>query len=156
VPAVALLRKFSRLAWHDQLLLLEAAFFLAVTGFLITVLPFRHLGRLASRRTGRSETPQQARLTEVRAVRWAVIAAARRVPWHAMCFQQSLAAQIMLRRRGIPSVLHYGAAPDGRNGLAAHVWVRAGDINVIGGEIASRFALLATFPPEAALHGPSR
>ena len=52
-----------------------------------------------------------------------------------MCFQQGLAAQLMLRRRGIPSVLYYGAAQDG-SGLHAHVWVRDGDIDVIGGEIA--------------------
>jgi hypothetical protein len=65
-----------------------------------------------------------------------------------MCFQQGLATQFMLRRRGIPSVLFYGAAPDDRGGLSAHVWVRDGSVDVIGGETASRFALLATFPPQ--------
>jgi hypothetical protein len=64
-----------------------------------------------------------------------------------MCFQQGLAAQLMLRRRGIPSVLYYGAAQDDRSGLYAHVWVRDGDVDVIGGEIADRFAILAAFPP---------
>jgi hypothetical protein len=53
----------------------------------------------------------------------------------------------MLRRRGVPSILYYGAAPDNQNGLSAHVWVRDGGVNVIGGEIASRFTVLATFPP---------
>jgi hypothetical protein len=65
-----------------------------------------------------------------------------------MCFQQGLAAQFMLRRRGVPSVLYYGAATDDRSGLSAHVWVRASGVDVIGGEIASRFAVLMTFPPE--------
>jgi hypothetical protein len=51
----------------------------------------------------------------------------------------------MLRRRGIPSVLYYGAAQDDRSGLYAHVWVRYGDFDVIGGEIAHRFAILAAF-----------
>jgi hypothetical protein len=63
-----------------------------------------------------------------------------------MCFQQGLAAQLMLRRRGIPSVLYYGAAQDDKSGLYAHVWVRDGDVDVIGGEIAHRFAILAAFP----------
>jgi hypothetical protein len=54
--------------------------------------------------------------------------------------QQGLAAQLMLRRRAIPSVLYYGLAQDDRSGLHAHVWVRAGDFDVIGGEIASSFA----------------
>ena len=54
----------------------------------------------------------------------------------------------MLKRRGVPSVLYYGAAQDDLNGLHAHVWVRANDLDVTGGEIANRFALLATFPPQ--------
>jgi hypothetical protein len=149
LPIVTILRKFWRLPWHNRLLVLEATFSLAVAGFAIALLPFRHVGRLAARPTGRPEPPQQNRLPKVRSVRWAVIAAARQVPWHAMCFQRGLAAQFMLRRRGIPSVLYYGAAPHDLNGIAAHVWVRDGEVDVIGGEIASRFALLATFPSQS-------
>jgi hypothetical protein len=81
-------------------------------------------------------------------VRWAVVACARWVPWRTMCFQQGLAVQFMLRRRGIPSVLYYGAATDDGRGLSAHVWVCDGDLNIVGGEIASRYAVLCTFPPQ--------
>ena len=91
---------------------------------------------------------RQARLKTVRRIRWAIITTAARVPWRALCFQQGLAAQFMLRRRGIPSVLYYGAAQDDRSGLYTHVWVRDGDVDVVGGEIAYRFAILATFPPQ--------
>ena len=45
-------------------------------------------------------------------------------------------------------MLYYGAAQDDRSGLYSHVWVCAGDIDVVGGEIAHRFAILATFPPQ--------
>jgi hypothetical protein len=55
----------------------------------------------------------------------------------------------MLRRRGISSVLFFGAAPDGESGLAAHVWVRSGDFDVVGGKLATRFAVLASFPAQA-------
>jgi hypothetical protein len=54
----------------------------------------------------------------------------------------------MLRRRGVASVLYYGAAPDRERGLAAHAWVMAAEAGVIGHEIAHRFAVLAHFPPE--------
>ena len=40
-----------------------------------------------------------------REVSWAVAAAARRVPWRAKCLEQGLAAQAMLRLRGLASVL---------------------------------------------------
>jgi hypothetical protein len=141
------MRKRRRLSWRDRLLLLEATFWLAVAALVIAVLPFRHLERLAAFPLYRQAPPQQSRLTEGQRVRWSVIACARLVPWRAMCFQQGLAAQLMLRRRGIPSVLYYGAALKDQR-LSAHVWVRDRDVDVIGGEIASRYAVLTAFPPQ--------
>ena len=142
------LRRFWRLSWQDQLLLLEAVLWLAVAGFAIAVLPFRHIGLLAARPVLRLKLPYHARLDKVRRIRWAIMSTATRVPWRAMCFQQGLAAQLMLRRRGIPSVLYYGAAQDESSGLRTHVWVRDGKVDVIGGEVAHHFAILATFPPQ--------
>ena len=148
LPASSLLGKFFCLPRRDRLLLLEATLWLAVAGFAIAVLPFRHVGHLAARPIRRPEPPEHTRHREVRRIRWAIVVTAPRVPWRAMCFQQGLAAQFMLRRRGVPSILYYGAVPDDIRGLSAHVWVCDGSVNVIGGEIASRFALLATFPPQ--------
>ncbi len=61
--------------------------------------------------------------------------------------RRGLAAQWMLRRRGIPSVLYYGTAAESGKGLAAHVWVKDGESAVIGGKFAARFTVLAAFPP---------
>ena len=141
-----LLRKFWRLSWQDRVLLAETILSLAIAGIAIAVLPFRYVGLLAARPIRRPTLFGQARVYEVGRVRWAIITIAARLPWRALCFQQSLAAQLMLRRRGIFSVLYYGAAQDDRSGLHAHVWLRDGNVDVIGGEIASRFAILATFP----------
>ena len=149
LAAIDTLRKFGRLSWQDRLLLLEAILWLAMGGLAIAGLPFRHIGFLAAHPIRRPQPPHQARLTKLRRVRWAVVTAAKRVPWHALCFQQGLAAHLMLRRRGVPSVLYYGAAPDDRSGLSMHVWVRDGDVDVVGGEKASRFAVLATFPHQS-------
>jgi hypothetical protein len=124
----------------------EAILWLAIARVAIAVLPFRHIGFLAARPIHRPRLPHQTRANKVQRVRWAIITTATRVPWRALCFQQGLAAQFMLRRRGIPSVLYYGAAQDEQSGLYAHVWVSDGDVDVIGGEIAHRFAILATFP----------
>jgi len=147
--AISLMGKFFRLPRQDRLLLLEATLWLAIAGLAIAVLPFRQIGRLAARSIRRSEPSPQARLREVKRIRWAIVVSAPRVPWRAMCFQQGLAAQFMLRRRGVSSVLYYGAAThNDQTGLSAHVWVRDGDVDVIGGEIASRFALLTTFPSQ--------
>jgi Transglutaminase-like superfamily len=144
-PASAM-RKFWRLPWTDRFLLVEALLCLAFAAAAVAALPFRHIARWASLRR-RGTVPSEAmRAAAIERVRWAVMACARRVPWRAMCFEQGLAAQFMLRRRGVPAVLYYGAAHDDEQRLAAHVWVKDGDIDVTGGEAAARFAVLATFP----------
>jgi hypothetical protein len=49
----------------------------------------------------------------------------------------------MLRRRGVPSSLTYGAKMlDGH--LDAHVWVTAGTDGVVGHDVASGFSALVT------------
>jgi Transglutaminase-like superfamily len=136
--------KFWRLSWQDRLLLIEAIFCLAIARLAIALLPFRYIGVLAALPLCWPTPPEQARLIMVRRVRWAIITTA----WRALCFQRGLAAQFMLRRRGVPSVLYYGAAQDSQNGLFAHVWVRDGNIDVVGAEISSRFAVLTTFPSQ--------
>jgi hypothetical protein len=155
VRRVILLQKFWRQSGQDRLLLLEATLWLAVAALATAGLPFRYVRHLAAIRTTRPELPRQMRFTEATRIRWAILACARRVPWRAMCFQQGLAAQIMLRRRGVPSRLYYGVAPNDQRGISAHVWVRDGDINIIGAEIASRFAPLAAFPPQTGFHNDS-
>jgi hypothetical protein len=129
-----------------QLVLIEASFWLVVAEMALSVLPFRYVGLFAAGPIRRPTPSGQERIMQVRRTRWAITTAARQLPWRAMCFQQGLAAQCMLRRRGIPSVLYYGAAQHDQKSLSAHVWVRDGDIDVVGGEMASRYAVLATFP----------
>jgi hypothetical protein len=145
------LQKFWRLNYRDKFIFIEALFWLAFAGTAIAILPFRYVGWLASISGSRQRVSQHARPTIVRRVGWAVSACARRVPWRAMCFEQGVAAQLMLRRRGIQSILYYGVAPDPQRGLSAHVWVRDGELDVVGGELASRYAVLTSFPVVAGL-----
>ena len=141
-----LIRRFMELRWEDRLLLAESVASLAIARLALVVLPFRPIGRWASVEVTKPAPLGEARAANLRRVRWAVTATARRVPWRAMCFEQGLSAQFMLRRRRIATRLFYGAAFDDGGGLIAHVWVKDGDRNIVGGEIASRFTVLATFP----------
>ncbi len=136
-----LFRRLGRLTADDATLLAEALLILAASSTAIRLLPFSRVGRLASRPLGRS--PAGAALAKIV---WAVQAWGRRVPWRAVCFQQGLTAQIMLRRRGLDSTLYFGAAPNTKDGLAAHVWVKLGDTDIIGCEEAPGYAVLAKFP----------
>ena len=135
-----------RWSLSDWLLFAEALAALALASLAIALLPFRRVAAAASAR-GRRETRADAEM--VRRVRGAVQGWSRRVPWKAVCFQRGLALHWMLRRRGIRSVLFYGARHEG-DGLAAHVWVDVDGETVIGGEEAPSFARLARFPAEDA------
>ena len=137
----------ARPGFADGPMLAEALAALALASLAIALLPFRRVAAAASKPVGRE--PVRTDPETVRRARSAVTGWARRVPWRAVCFQKGLAVHWMLRRRGIPSVLLYGARRDGE-GLAAHVWVDVDGETVIGGEEAPDFACLARFPPDPA------
>lgn len=125
-----------------RLLLIEALATLTLASLLIALLSFRRIAALSASRTHRTPaTPAQAQ-----AIARAVVAWGRRVPWRAVCFQQGLAAQLMLRRRGLAAALHYGATHDDAGQLIAHVWVRSGAVDVIGCDGTERYGVLAVFP----------
>ena len=136
------LARFARLGWRNSLLLAEALLTLAYASAAIRLLPFRRVvdGVARNPRTGGGYA-DTARLT------WAVQACRNRVPWKAVCFQSALCLQIMLRRRGVRSVLHYGIANAQEEPLRAHVWLSVDGITLLGGHEAPRFTCVATFPP---------
>jgi len=136
---MASIARLQALSSFERRLLVEALFALALASIAVAMLPFRTIGKFAVRRSsGAIVLDDRAVISQVG---WAVRAGARRVPFRAKCFEQGLAAWWMLRRRGMNATLHYGAAR--RESLVAHVWVTAGDQDVIGCENKDRFAELA-------------
>lgn len=136
--------------WHlpasERRLALEATGLLLLARLALTFVPFERIGRWASIDLGRPAPGPDERERIRHSVRSAVTRSARHVPWKAVCFDEGLAAQHMLRRRGIASALYLGVErkPDGR--LGAHVWVQDGEIDIVGGEGAKRFTPLVHFP----------
>ena len=133
----------ARLGARDARVLAEALATLAWASAQIAHAPFARVAAIAGSRPVRGSPASPA---EVDRVVQAVRAWARRVPWRAVCFQQGLAVHLMLRRRGVPSRMHYGVSQASDKGLGAHVWISVGDRPVIGGEEAERFACLAVYP----------
>lgn len=148
MPIVTALRRARQLRPREGVRLAEAFAALSFASAAVSALPFRRVTRLASRsRRLRTEDPAKETQTAA-AVRRAVEAWARRVPWKAVCFQIGLAVHLMLRRRGIPSILHYGVGRKEEDDLAAHVWVTLRGEIVVGEYEAANFACVATFPPD--------
>ncbi|MEO0031216.1 MAG: hypothetical protein RIS94_974 [Pseudomonadota bacterium] len=140
-----LLAKLRRCPPADRALLAEAFVLLLIAAPLLRLLHFRTIGRLVSRAL---PGPPRHDPALIRRIGWAVDRAARRSPLRALCFEQGLAAQWMLRRRGIDSTLLFGAAPraNGARPIDAHVWVQSAGQDVCGTPEPGRYAVLATFP----------
>jgi hypothetical protein len=91
------------------------------------LLPFRVLNRAVARlaRPARALTRQP-----LERVIWSVHVASRFVP-RATCLTQSLAAQILLARRGYPAALRLGVAREAGQ-FDAHAWLESNGRVVIG------------------------
>lgn len=140
------LARFTRLSWSNRIVLAEALVAVAGASLAIRLLPFRRVVSAAAALHGRSTDDPEGQRQVAFQCRWAVEAWGSKVPWRAVCFQKGLALHAMLRRRGVPSLLHYGVAKDAQKGLAAHVWISLGEEIILGGEVAGDYACLATYP----------
>lgn len=136
--------RFSRLTPPERARLVEAVAVLVVVSGLLRVLRFPRLAPRLGQHMAESPPVMDASVIRAAAeIRWAVETAARHLLWRPVCLPQAVAAQWMLRRRGIPSTLYLGLDP-GR-GYDAHAWVRVGTVVVTGGPGEERFVVVSTF-----------
>ena len=88
---IAMFASIGRRTPEERWLLAEAIAALAVASFLIALVPFRRVALLARLPEAAPPDPSE-QLKQIRSVRWAVEASARRVPWRAKCIEQGFAA----------------------------------------------------------------
>jgi Transglutaminase-like superfamily len=145
------LRRFAQVDGRRRVLVVEAVIYLLLARLGLIFVPFpklaRRLGHFvppSDSRVGaaRERTPQAALAEEIG---WAVTRSARYVPFKAVCLPQAMAAQVMLRRRGVSSVMHFGAAKGEEKPLDAHAWLDAAGVEVTGYPVAKNFAEIACF-----------
>jgi hypothetical protein len=129
----------------DLLLAANAMGWLLLVWLAIDLLPFKLYRKMMRPVARRPEMGFAPAAEFTKRVAWAVRAAARRVPWRAVCFHQGIAAQQMLCRAGVPAELRYGVAKTANGGFKAHVWVTSYGKTVVGGESQDRFTVLGIF-----------
>jgi hypothetical protein len=146
-----LLLRLRQVGPRRRALVAEAVLCLLAARLALLCLPFPSLAR----RLGRFVPPAEARRLEAPPtaqdaqtatdIGWAVTRAARYVPFRAVCLPQAMAAQWMLRRRKVASVMHFGAARGTEKPLDAHAWLDAAGVEVTGYPVAKQFAEIACF-----------
>jgi hypothetical protein len=148
-----LLRKFRQAGRRRRALFLEAVALLALVRLALICVPFTRLAR----RLGTFVPPADDRVGKARVhtsaahallaqdVGWAVARAARYAPFAAVCLPQAIAARSMLKRRGVSSAMHFGAANFGQGPFDSHAWLDAAGVKVTGYPEAEGFIAIACF-----------
>lgn len=149
MPVLSLFRRTPRPTAREIARFAEAACALALAWAAIRLLPFRILMRTTAFGPDPIEPSDARSRTVAMAVRQAVKRAARRLPWTIVCFPEGLAAHWMLRRRSMPSQLHYGLRPSTEK-LSAHVWVTLAGEVIVGEEADDPHHCVAIFPRQPA------
>ncbi|MEJ0026252.1 MAG: lasso peptide biosynthesis B2 protein [Rhizomicrobium sp.] len=147
------LRRFVQVDGRRRLLVVEAATCLLAARLALVFVPFPRLAR----RLGTFVSPTDPRASHgaaqalprdaliARETGWAVTRAARHVPFRAVCLPQAMAAQFMLRRRGVTSVMRFGAGKKVDSPLEAHAWLDAANVEVTGYPVAPNIVEIACF-----------
>jgi len=142
-----------KLGWRRRALIAEAVVWLLALRLALLLVPFPRLARglgvfvppedprVAA--AGAATTPAAARLA--REIGWAVTRGAVHAPFKTVCLPQAMAARIMLKRRGLASVMRFGAARAPDAPLATHAWLDAAGVKVTGYPAARGFAEIGCF-----------
>lgn len=147
------LRRFAQVGHRRRALVIEAVAWLLLARLALILIPFPRLARSL----GTFVPPTDSRALRARSkasqndariaaeIGWAVTRSARYVPFKAVCLPQAMAARVMLKRRGVASVLHFGAAKGQDKPLDAHAWLNAAGVEVTGYPVAKNFSEIACF-----------
>jgi hypothetical protein len=126
----------------DYKLFAEAWYFLAKARLMLVFRPFK---KIVPALTNTGET-KQGSLEELQLIKLSIARACVRSPWRTKCFEQALAAKMMLKRRGIESTTYFGVRKGGADEkMNAHAWLKSGDLIVTGWQKVNTYTILATF-----------
>jgi hypothetical protein len=144
-------RRFAQIGADRRALLVEAVLWLAAARVALIAVPFPMLAR----RLGDFVPPTDRRAIVLSCgsareaglaaeIGWAVTRAARNAPFRSVCLPQAIAARVMLKRRGVASVMHFGAVKRAEK-LDTHAWLEAAGVEVTGYPVAVQYAEIACF-----------
>ncbi|MDB5707274.1 MAG: hypothetical protein JWN66_4390 [Sphingomonas bacterium] len=147
------LRTAALMGPRRQLLVVEACASMFIARMSLAIFPFSRLAKgfgafvppTDPRVLAQAEGAAEEQVRTARAIGWAVRSSAPYMPFKTVCLQQAMAAHAMLRRRGIASVMHFGAGKSDDKPIDAHAWLDAVGVKVTGYPVAANFSELGCF-----------
>ena len=142
-------KKFTKLSSEEKKLFFEAYVTLGKMRAAILTISFKRVTRSLEHAAKKKELPElnEQELKTAKLVGQAIVRASAYTPWESACLAQSLTAQKMLQKRGIPGVFYLGAAKDeeSKEKMKAHAWSQCGDVIITGGSGHKEFTVLSVF-----------
>jgi len=138
-------KKFSALSKEEKKLFLEAYVILGMTRAEILSTSFKQLTRTLKHTTKPIVIPQlnKVQIDTARMIGKAIMRASSATPWESACLAQSLTAQKMLKKRGIPGVFYLGVMKE--NEIKVHAWSQCGEYIITGEGGHEAFSILSVF-----------
>lgn len=143
-------RRFNSLSVADRRLIVEAALLLSIVSIGLRICSFQRLRGMLAWCGGHLDHPERPSVAPVSRVAdrigWAITAIAKDWPRSMSCLVRAVAAEAMLRRRGIASDLRFGVRNDRNKAdpFSAHAWLERDGLVLIGGlDDLSEFHVLA-------------
>jgi len=128
------------------LLYLEVVSYIILARFVLMFFSFHRISGLISRQPRRRELSMRQRRLSQMMIKKCIFKVFKRLPFSTTCFHRAIAAHLMLRRRGIATTLHYGAAIHPEKGLMGHVWLKDGSRFIVGRDASKTVHALARYP----------
>lgn len=140
------IKKFIKIDTKKKVSFIKAYIYTGIARAFILFVPFNKLKKQMGQVKVESDYDLSDDIYAVaREVRWAVTKASIYTPWESKCLVQALAAQRMLKEKGIKTTLYLGVGKGNKNEMLAHAWIRCGSYIVTGGANKDEFAVVAKF-----------
>jgi hypothetical protein len=130
--------------FSDYLLFTEAWLLLALSRLMLLFIPFRSIAPVLGKAMQQAPAQLLPNPQLPNAVSIAILRAGNRSPWRTKCFEQAIAAKIMLQLRGIKSTVYFGINKT-TNEMLAHAWLMVNDSIITGGPHISQFTIVSWF-----------
>lgn len=145
---------FLRYDTSRQLMLVDAIISLSIARARVLLVPFPkiapRLGEFVSPARAAEVTATRPSLSDAdirtaRLVAWSIRLAVARLPFECVCLPRAMAGHAMLKRRGIASRMHFGAALNKAKPIDAHAWLDASGVRVTGYPVGPDIAEIGCF-----------
>ncbi|MBP2645634.1 MAG: hypothetical protein H6Q75_1074 [Firmicutes bacterium] len=140
--------KFLRLPLKKKWFLLCIFILLGMVRLCILVVPFRFISLLLKKPMPIKSNQVMDTSSYLELTRWSLACISPYTPWESKCLVQAITAKLLLRLKGVPSILCLGVARDEHNKLMAHAWLCSGKTIVTGGEGYPRFTVVSKYTDE--------